>query len=146
VNPKVRARVRARSPRRVPYLERDQGVLDGVPRGHTRPLGPLELAALRVDRVEQRAPREVAHAAHPAGHQPLVRGRERAGGGAAGRDDGTRLGKVLVFLARACALEYVCTYLVPYGPASIMFYQMPEPLEDQASTCNQGTMLACIIC
>jgi hypothetical protein len=29
-----------------PYLERIQGVLDGVPRGPVGPLGPLELAAL----------------------------------------------------------------------------------------------------
>jgi hypothetical protein len=28
------------------YLDRMQGVLEGVPRGHVGPLGPLELAAL----------------------------------------------------------------------------------------------------
>jgi hypothetical protein len=42
----VLALVRARFLWQFPYLERSQGVLDGVPRGPAGPPGPLELAAL----------------------------------------------------------------------------------------------------
>jgi hypothetical protein len=48
VQPKVMALVRARFLWHFPYLERVGGVLDGVKRGPTGPLGPLELAALDV--------------------------------------------------------------------------------------------------
>jgi hypothetical protein len=43
VEPKVLALVRERFPWHSPYLERIQGVLDGVRKG---PVGPLEFAAL----------------------------------------------------------------------------------------------------
>ena len=46
VQPKVLELVRARFLWRCLYLERVQGVLDGVPRGPVGPPGPLELAAL----------------------------------------------------------------------------------------------------
>ena len=42
-----------------PYLERIQGVLDGVQRGSVEPPGPLELAALRGARVRVRGRRLV---------------------------------------------------------------------------------------
>jgi hypothetical protein len=44
--PKVVVLMRARFLWRFPYLERAQGVLDGVRRGVVGPPGPLELAAL----------------------------------------------------------------------------------------------------
>jgi hypothetical protein len=50
VEPKVRALVRARFLWHFPYLERIQGVLDGVPRGLVGPPGPLGLAALPATR------------------------------------------------------------------------------------------------
>ena len=46
MKPKVLALVRERFLWHFPYLERIQGVLDGVPRGPVGPPGPLELAAL----------------------------------------------------------------------------------------------------
>jgi hypothetical protein len=51
VEPKVLALVRARFLWNVPYLERIQGVLDGVRRGPVGLPGPLELAALCLKRV-----------------------------------------------------------------------------------------------
>ena len=44
--PKVLALVQGHFLWHFPYLERIQGVLDGVPRGPVGPPGPLELAAL----------------------------------------------------------------------------------------------------
>jgi hypothetical protein len=48
VEPKVLSLVRVRFLWRVPYLERVQGVLDGVHTGPVGPPGPPELAALGV--------------------------------------------------------------------------------------------------
>jgi hypothetical protein len=48
-------------------------------------------------------------------------------------NDRTRLvGKLLVSLARVCALEYACTYLVPYEAGENRFHQMSEPLEGRS--------------
>ena len=47
LEPKVLALVRERFRWHFPYLERIEGVLEEVPRGHTGPPGPLGSAALQ---------------------------------------------------------------------------------------------------
>jgi hypothetical protein len=56
VEPKVLSLVRVRFLWRVPYLERVQGVLDGVHTGPVGPPGPPELAALGVTRPAEVEP------------------------------------------------------------------------------------------